>query len=405
MVANPSRLGAVSYEVESAWADAVDTFGTRLQVLGEPVVPDNIQERIAEPITQQYMEEGKIGVRGPWAGEFTIRLALTGHGGTSATTLTQTDLHAVLANFFLAGNASLVGTTVGTPTSASQFTVAGGTLRAGGLIRVGALGDGRGEGQFAAINNASTITLLTALGASPNAADVVYANQMIYPPELAATSKQITSTRWLLQTANGQWKARGCFPVSYSFSGLQTGEIPAVELTYGVSRWEKDVNETFPNATATDAKDSAIVAAGSCFLQTFGTATRQTFSVRSFDLGGSMEVMPLYGPGGLDGYQTIVGAVMTRCAATVGLTVDAEASGTDTLGGFFTAGNFMHCLMSLSVSDGKAVGFYFPKMRPTSLPTQSAIDGLNRRTINFECLSDTAQSTDEAVSSWRLGLG
>ena len=118
-----------------------------------------------------------------------------------------------------------------------------------------------------------------------------------------------------------------------------------------------------------------------------------------------MEVQPLLDPGGQDGYQTIVGAVMTRCSATVGLTFDAEASGTDTLGTIFTAGTHQHCLMSLSVSDGKAIGFYFPKMRPVSLPTQEAIDGLNRRTINFECLTDTAQTTDEACSSWRLGMG
>ena len=46
MTSRPSRLGAVSYETESSWAEATDTWGTRLQVLGEPVIIQNPQQRI-----------------------------------------------------------------------------------------------------------------------------------------------------------------------------------------------------------------------------------------------------------------------------------------------------------------------------------------------------------------------
>lgn len=405
MTANPSRLGSASYEAESSWAEATDTFGTRLQVHGDPIVPSDIQQRIAEPITQQYMEEGKLGVRGPWGGQFTVRLALTGHGTATTGSLTATDLYTVLLNFFGGGSTDSQGTTVDTsPTSASQFALVGGLVESYNLIRVGALGDGRGEGQFAAVNNASTITLLTALGATPNAGDVVYANQMIYPKESPSGAAAITSTRWLLQTANGQWKARGCFPMSASFSGLNVGEMPMVELTYGVSRWE-EANETFPDTTATDAKDAAIVAAGSCFVQDVGTATRQTFSLRQWSLNVDMQTQPLYGCGGVDSYQTIVGARRTRCAVSLSLTIDAEASGTNSFNDIYTGSANQHVLISSSVANGKAVGWYFQNCRPTSYVTQEALDGLNRRTLNLECLTGTTTTSDETAASWRLAMG
>lgn len=402
MTARPSQLGAASYEVESSWAEAVDTWGTRLQLLGEPILPSDIQSRIAEPITQQYREEGKMGVRGPWKGSFTVRLALTGSGGTGGTgAQTATDLYTLLVNAIGGGSASAVGGTVGTPTDASTFTTSGATLESGNMIRLGALGDGDGEGQFLAVNNISTATLLTAAAGAPLTAAVVYAPLHVYPLEQAGTA--IVSTRWLLQTANGQWSAKGCFPTALSFGGLQVGEMPYVDITYGVSRWA-EANETFPDATATDAKDGAIVAAGSCFLQDVGTVTRQTFSIRNWNLNIDLQTQPLMGPGGLDGYQTIVGAVRTRCAASLSLTADAEASGTNTLNDIYTTGTLQHCLMTLSATAGKSLGFYFPNCRPTDYVTQEASDGLNRRTLALEALTGQTTTSEQTMHSWVLGM-
>lgn len=404
MTAKPSRTGAASYEAESSWGEAVDTWGTRLQIHGEPIVPSDIQERISQPITQQYREEGKMGVRGPWNGSgFSVTLALTGHGGTTAGATTETDLYTLLVNAIGGGSSDSAGTTVdAAPTSASEFALVGGTVESGNLIRVGVLGDGRAEGQFAAVDNISTTTLLTALSATPNAADVVYAALNVYPAESAGAS--ITSTRWLLQTSNGQWSAKGCFPTALSFSGLQAGEIPMVTITYGVSRWA-EANETFPDVTATDAKDSSIVAAGSCFVQDVGTVTRQTFSMRQWSLDIDLQVQPLMsGTGGLDSYQTIVGAVRTRCAASLGITIDAEASGTNTFNDVFTAGTFQHVLISLSVADGKALGFYFKNCRPTKYVTQEAIDGLNRRTLMLEVMTGTDTTSEETMASFGLAM-
>lgn len=402
MTAKPSRIGAASYEVESSWGEATDTWGTRLQILGEPVIPSDIQERISQPITQQYAEEGKMGVRGPWSESgFSITLALTGHGGTTAGALTATDLYTLLVNAIGAGSTDSDGGTVNVATDAYTFSTTGATLESGNLVRVGALGDGRGEGQFVAVNNISTATLLTALGATPNSADVIYAALNVMPAEQAGSA--ITSTRWLLQTANGQWSAKGCFPKSLSFQGLQAGEIPTVTIEYGVSRWA-EANETFPDTTATDAKDSSIVAAGSCFIQDVGTVTRQTFSMRQWSLNIDLQTQPLYGPEGLDSYQVITGAVRNRCAASFSITIDAEASGTNTFNDIFTAGVAQHVLVSLSVADGKALAFYFNNARPTNYVTQEAIDGLNRRTLSFEAMTGTDTTSEETMASWRLAM-
>lgn len=402
MTSRPSSLGAASYEVESAWAEAVDTWGTRLQLLGEPIIPSDIQQRIAEPITKQYREEGKMGVRGPWQGSFSVKLAWTGQGGTGGTgATTDTDLYTLLVNAIGGGSSDCVGGTVNVSTSASQFSTTGATLESGNMIRLGALGDGDGEGQFLAVNNISTATLLTAAAGTPVSAQVIYAPLHVYPLEQAGTA--IVSTRWLLQTENGQWSAKGCFPTAISFEGYNVGEQPSVTITYGVSRWE-EANETFPNATATAAKDGTIVAAGSCFLQDVGTVTRQTFSIRNWSFNVDLQTQPLMGPGGIDGYQVIVGAVRTRCAASFSLTADAEAVGTNSFLDIYTGGTLQHCLMTLSATAGKAIGIYFPNCRPTNYVTQEAGDGLNRRSISFEALTGQTTTSEETMHSFVIGM-
>ncbi len=402
MTARPSRLGSVSYETESSWCEATDSWSTRLQVLGEPVLIQNPQQRIAEPITQQYAEEGKLGVRGPWGGSFTIELALTGQGGTGGTgATTDTDLYTLLVNFIGGGSSDCAGGTVSTTTSATEFTGTG-TYESHNLLRFGTLGDGRGGGQFAAVDNISTTTLLTALPASLNVADVIYAPLHVYPNE-STSMASITSTRWLLQTANGQWKIRGAFPQSISFSGMNPGEQPRVSLTYGFS-YIAEANETFPDATEPDAKDGTICAAGPCFLQNVGTATRQTFSLRDWALNIDFQSTPLMGPDGIDAYQTIVGAVRTRVGASLSLTIDAEASGTNSFNDIYTGSSPQHCLITLSSAAGKAIGWYFKNCRPTSYVGQGTANGLNTRTLELECMTDATTTSEETMASWVLAM-
>src|SRR5690606_29267758 len=106
---------------------------------------------------------------------------------------------------------SAEGSTVaaGSPTAA-EFDVVGGSFAAGQLIRVGALGDGRAEGQAAIIEavDGSKLTLATALPAAPSAGDVVYAMLQVHAEEAPGNSA-LTGWRFLLVTANQQILCHG----------------------------------------------------------------------------------------------------------------------------------------------------------------------------------------------------
>ena len=405
MTAQAQQLGAASYELEGVaanWADSTDTFGTRVPVMGEPVIPQDIQSRIPVPITKQRLSEAVIGPRGPWKqSSFTVKVPLTGHGSATTGALTATAVSTLLTNFFGAGSVLQVGTTVDTPASATEFSLVGGTVEGNNLVRIGAPGDGRGGGQFAVVNSDSTITLLTALAATPNAGDVVHAAINIYPSE---SSSVVASTRWLLQTANGQWKARGCFPMTAALEGLGIGENPFISLTYGVSRWESDVNETFPVVAAAEQLSHVLCAQGACFMQDVGTATRQTFAMRKWSLEIDQTVVPIMGQDGADAYQTVVGAVRTGSAAKLSITIDAEASGTATLKDIYNSDTNQHVLMTLATVAGRSLGFYFPNCLVLDHPTQEAMDGLNRQTINLMPATGPDVTSDETAAAWKIGL-
>lgn len=407
MTARDSQRGAASYELESSWAEDVNTYGTRLQPHGDPVVPSDIQQRIAEQITKQYANEGKLGVRGPWQGQFSIVLALTGHGGTTTGggALTATDVYNLLVNAIGGGSAAQVATAVAASSaSASSVEVdAGNTINDNGLMRIGAQGDSRGGGQFAAVDNltGTTLSLLTAIGGTPDDGDLLYAPLLVYPMESAGVA--IVPTRWLLQTANGQVSAHGCYPMEVAISGNNHGEQMTVTLTYGVSRWAER-NETFPNLTTTDAKDASIVAGGSFHIQDVGTATRQALNLRQWELTLSLQVAPIMGPGGVDAYQITTGAVRTGMSAALGVTIDSEASGSSVLRDIYTGTALQQILITSTIVDGKALGFYFPNCRMTGYPNQVAVDNLNRVSANFEALTGPDRTTEASAASFVIGM-
>lgn len=402
MTARPEILSAFSTEPEASWAEDVDIWGTRHEIIGKPTLSLN-QERIAQDTSRQYREEAKAGVLGPRGGTVSVTYALTGHGGTTAGALTETDIATILSRFFGGINVADSGDTVGSATSASQFAPTAETYSAGALIRVGAIGDGRCEGQWAAVNDGSTATMLTALPATPNAADVIYTSQVVFPTETPA-GDAIASMRMLVQTANKQYKLRGVYPMSGTIQGNNTGEAPTITIEYGIS-WFDYANEVFPNLTSTDAKDSSIVSNGTVFIQDVGTVTRDTHCVRSWSIDIAFEVAPLSGCNAVNEYQITTGAVRTKCAASLTITVDAEAPGTETFGDKFRAGTLQHILIGLSVADGKALALYFPNCRIPSHPVQVGSDGLNRETVTFEALTGPNKSTALAMSSFRIGLG
>lgn len=410
MTANPDIFGSQAFELETdtdaGWAESTDTFTNRVRTIGPPSIPSNLQERLDVGITRQYPHEEKMGVRGPWGGGFSVTMPFTGYGASTASgALSLTDQGTLLANALGASSVAGVGTTVDTsPTSASQFALVGGTVASGDLIRVGAAQDGRGNGQFTVVNNASTITTFAALDATPNAGDIVYSAQQVYINEDEASFADIRSSRWLLQTANGQWKARGCFPTGISLSSYGIGEVPQLSIDYQGSRWG-EANETFPDATAIGHDvDEPLVAAGSLFIQDVGTTTRQLFDYRSANLSIGMNVSALRGPGGKDAYQAIVGARRNPFALEFSVTVDAEAAGTTTLNDIFKNGTFQHILWTWSSEPGKSIGVYMPNAKPVMYATQEASDGLNRVSMTFRPCTYTAGTTTLLRSPLRFGF-
>jgi hypothetical protein len=209
-------------------------------------------------------------------------------------------------------------------------------------------------------------------------------------------------------TGNEQILAHGCYPTAIEFSNLNAGELPQIAITFGCAWWEVD-NETFPDATATAAKTGAPVAAGSFWMNAVGTTTNATYDLRAGALRIENMTIPLMGPGGSNAYQAVVGARRVRCQAFLSTTFDAEASGTTTWDDLYTTSEASlvnrHAMWTLSTSDGRAVGFYFPNLKIiTPRPTQQDVDGLNRVQVEWEALTGTTTTTDLTLSNWRLGM-
>jgi hypothetical protein len=127
--------------------------------------------------------------------------------------------------------------------------------------------------------------------------------------------------------------------------------------------------------------------------------------MRSLSISIDMQTAELTGPDAVNSQQVIVGAVRTKCAASLTTMFDAEASGTTTWGDKFDAGTLQHILIGLSVADGKAIGFYFPNCELTQRPTQEGSDGLNRVTCNWRALTGTDTTSERTMASWRMALG
>jgi hypothetical protein len=399
-MSNPSSLGAICYEAEASWGEDVATYATfRLPIIGAVDASGLEHAKEAAGRTMQYRSGGSQHVLMTMGGSFKMLLDLTGHGSTMVGSPSLEEIETFLGIVF--GNAALsatASTTLTGGTATVPTTTASGTFSAGGLCRIGALGDGDGNGQFYAIGThvTTSLTLLGALDDTPANGAILYPVTQIYPSS-SPTSVNITGTRFLLQTANLQYECHGCYPMSVSFSGLNTGERPQIEITWGVSWWEYST-ATFPSTVTSDHFNPAPVAAGSFNVQTLATTTRNKRTMRGFSLDYTLGVVPLMGPGGVSAYQKIVGAARIDDQIKLTWTEDADtATTTPVLPGYGTATSSKHIEYTLSTADGSAVGFKFPKVCIDNVATQKAEDGQNRLTI-----SGTAYSSDTTTSALTL---
>lgn len=402
-----SELGAVAYEVESTWGESVNTYTKRMPTLERVDVSGLTQAMVESGRITEYKQGGTKQIPGVQGGSFKLKLHLYGHGSATDGAVTIDDVAEYLGNVFNIGAVKSAdnGTTATGGTANAPTTTASGTFESGALCRIGSLGDSRGDGQAYAIasHTTTTLTLLTNCAGAPNNADVIYSGDMIYSAEMPDTSEQVQSWRFILQTANLQYSCHGCFPMSVSFSGLNAGEIPTIDIKMGVS-WFTARNATFPNAVALPTFNPAPCAGGSVFFNTVGTATRSTLTVRDFKLDYTLGVKPLLSPNSSNAYQNIVGAVRTRDQIKVSFAIDAgNASTTPTYDAMWLANDAKHLLYTLNSANGKSVAMYFPNLLWTgNRPTQVDLDSVNR--VQCEFMAHAAQSgaTDLLRSAFRM---
>lgn len=404
-----SNLGVALYETESAWGENVTTYANRVALLDRVDVSGLTQEKLDPLRVVQYRGERTMPIRGVKGGSFSIRLWFSGHGSSTAGATAMTTLGNLIANAI--GTGAVVassGTTLTGSTDADTWaTTASGTFTPGGVCFLGALGDTDGEGQAYAITShtGTAMEVKNAAAGAPVNGAVLYSAENIYPdPDAAAT---LTSSRWRLLTANLQYDAHGCFPTAIAWD-LPVGGLPSVTITYGVSWWTC-VSATFPDSTSVDTFPPAPIAAGSLFLQNHATTTRAVQTFRAISISHDLGVIVQRGPGGVDQYQDVIGAVRGMDMLTLSVTVDSEAaSATPTIPGNWESDTqFWHAMLSLNgAASGKRAAFYLRKCYfAGGHPVQVEENGLNRLRYDLVACTDTAGTNDITRSAYLIALG
>ena len=399
-------LREVQYATEGSFAENASAPASNTWTKRIPVTAANLtlgQDRMSDGSIQARQNESRPGHLGVRTATLELTSYLPGHLTATTGALTETWLQDLLSDGLGGGNVAQVGGTVNTPTSAIQFSVTSATCVAGAIIRVGAKGDARGDGQAGVVNNATTVTLLTALPASPNAADVVYACQMAYPTEDPTTTKRFL-IGW--PATGAQYHLMGCQLDGLSLA-VQPGTLPTITLRYQCAYWARYA-VTIPSAVTLEACETQPVAGGSVFLQTAGTTTRAVVSPSSIDLAIDLGLAPKVGPAvGQAAYQSINGWERTRCVPS--LTMMLPWSTTyetlyDTDGGDTTQ---QQILATLSVGNGsRSSGFYLPRAYVVSpKPIVADNGGLLYQSIKWQGREGLVTTNDLTQSAIRFFMG
>ena len=410
MTANSSRLQCLLWDDEAAWGDTVTSMaGAKKITILEPIDVSGLTHPMLESgRVTQYLQERTAGVPGVQQGSFSFRVYLCGHGSTTAGAITLSDLENLMGWVLGAVKATPAdGTTVngGASTTTNAVTVASATFAAGQLFRICTKGDGGADGQWGVVNTHTLTDLLsrTAFAAAPANGAVVYTAANVHTTE-AASGSAISGYRFQIFTANKQFICHGCFPTGVTLD-LPISGLPTATITIGVS-WFELTADTFPETTALTTHTPAPIAAGSFFLQTHGTTTRNTLSIRSFSLDVQLGVQPLMGPDGNNAYQAIVGARRMPSKITATVVVDALAAATNpTYWAAWLTNSAHHILYSLSTANGQAMAVYLSRVfYGGNRPTQNDMDGLNRTTLVFDASTNNVTTSELTLSALRIGF-
>lgn len=414
-MSNAGELGAVLYEAETNWGEDVTTFAThRIPVLG-PIDASGLKhDKIDPQRLTQYLQDGTAWILGPMGGSFKTRIWATGHGAALTGAVTVDAIETFLSYVFGKITATATdGTTASGGTATALTTDASATFHAGagGIFRLGALGDARGGGQAGVVSShvLTTLTSLVAFDAAPSGTDAVMPCQNLYIPESSNdASTAITGLRFLLMTANYKYECHGCYPISVKLTGTNPGEIPAWEIEWGVSWWRYTTAGTFPSSVTSNQHMPAPNTGGSFFINDVGTATRAAAnkrSCRSFGVDITLGIVPLMGPGGVNPYQTIVGAKRVPSVIKVNWSEDSEAAtASPTLDGYFTGSTRKHALATLNPTNGASIALYFPNLCITGArPVQTVTDRINRIAVEAIAYTGPTATSELTLSAMRIG--
>ena len=422
--AKSSNLGYVAWEAEDSFADAADdTYTTGIQIRDDMIDFSGLERQLIDPGgVRQRMNESDLYRLGAFGlGTFTITVDLSGMGSTAAGDLTEPNISKLFAHVFGATDWTAYGgvsSGAGDENGAAPTLVTDGGSEAwvnGGMVRIGAVNDGRCGGQAYALGAptgtpvTSTELLMAAPGASTDG-DVVYAMGLVYPSTVSNTvltsdgSTNNNTLRFVLMSGNLAYVCRGCACTGVSLSGINPGEIPQMTLTFSTVAWNP-ISVTYPSATALADKAPAPVANGSVFIQTAGTVTRATVVPMETTIELGQGMVPRFGPGGENVAQNVVGWHRVPAPTMITMTVEAEAQ-TASPSYWLTANPTIarHCMVTLSCVDGSSLAIYFPRLLETASPTMGDWNGLRSRTLSFKAATGTTTTNDLTLSAWRLGM-
>lgn len=417
MTACSEKLQQVSYVAESTWAEA-STDMTSAQIIPHSAMFDlgGLRRAMIESTrVVTYKDERPKNIPGAWTGaSFVLEVEMTGHGSTTSGSTSAVAVENLIA-WAMGGGASggtatasaSSGTTCSaTGTAVALTTTASATFTAGYMFRTGAANDARGNGQWNNVASHATTTLtgMVAYDAAPINADVVYSAVNMYT---ASNTCAVASKRFRLLTADMQVVCHGCFPMSYTLTGYNPGEILKMAITVGVS-WIEPVSGSFPDTSSTAAWtfNPTPVAGGSIVLTSYGATTRTILDCRSLNIAPTIATQPIVGYNGANGYQTVVGASRTPDQWAVTAIVGAAgSSATPTYYDLWAANTTMHMICSLRIGTGAAVGVYLRKLQWAGpQPLQTSHNGLNCVELNFVASSDPAGASEPTRAAVVMGF-
>lgn len=412
MTATLIRLNELLYNTEASFlanaqTPASNTYANRVPIISAQCTFN--QMRTNDQTVQSRKNESRPGFLDlrTCALEFTTWVPglITDPAAGTPTTNFFTDL---LGNGLGGTHSVDDGGTISSATDGDTFVTTSVTLMTpGGIMRVGVKNDGRCDGQPGVISTwaAGSTQLLTALPGTPQAADAVRPTIVLYPTE----TNPATTMRFLcgMTDSGAQWHAMGCQLESVAIEiDIATGRPMRANWKYSGAYWARSA-VSVPSAVAMPNTDTAPIAGGSFFINTFATATRAIEEVGNLTLTLDMGLIAQRGTTASQApYTNITGWVSSGCRPT--LTVDIPwTSGAET--DFNTDGSsttHKHVLFASNGTAGRCQGFYLPRLyQDGDAPTYVDRGALTyvRKTLRGRESTDT--TSELTRSAFRFFIG